>query len=164
MTTLRALKKLLLGETWLLPLGIAAAVAVTGLLVRGGAASARLGGFVLLLGVLAVLALSVALTPWYALDAYLPNGWDATWWARIAAVTALAGIVALRTHHDREAAALAALALACVAFRTAVVPNFGFAFDGLTVPVERRWGLYLALAAGVVAFAAALRVLRRSAA
>jgi hypothetical protein len=60
MTTLRALKKLLLGETWLLPLGVAAAVAVTRLLVRGGAASARLGGFVLLLGVLAVLLLSVA--------------------------------------------------------------------------------------------------------
>jgi hypothetical protein len=60
MTTLRALKKLLLGETWLVPLGVAAAVAVTGLLLRGGAASARLGGFVLLVGVLALLVLSVA--------------------------------------------------------------------------------------------------------
>ena len=60
MTTLRTLKKLLLGETWLLPLGATGAVVVTGLLVRGGAASARLGGFVLLAGVLAVLVLSVA--------------------------------------------------------------------------------------------------------
>ena len=60
MTTLRTLKKLLLGETWLLPLGIAAAVALTGLLVRGGAASHRLGGFGLLIGVVVVLVLSVA--------------------------------------------------------------------------------------------------------
>jgi hypothetical protein len=60
MTTLRTLKKLLLGETWLLPLGIVAAVAVTGLLVRGGVASDRLGGFLLLIGVVVVLVLSVA--------------------------------------------------------------------------------------------------------
>ena len=60
MTTLRTLKKLLFGETWLLPLGLAPVVGVTGLLLRGGAASARLGGFVLLAGVLVVLLLSVA--------------------------------------------------------------------------------------------------------
>ena len=59
MTTLRTLKKLLFGETWLLPLGLAPVVAVTGLLLRGGATSARLGGFVLLAGVLVVLLLSV---------------------------------------------------------------------------------------------------------
>ena len=59
MTTLRTVKKLLFGETWLVPLGVAAAVAVTGLVLRGGATSARLGGFVLLAGVLAVLLLSV---------------------------------------------------------------------------------------------------------
>lgn len=60
MTTLRTLKKLLFGETWLLPLGLVPVVGATGLLLRGGAASARLGGFVLLAGVLAVLLLSVA--------------------------------------------------------------------------------------------------------
>jgi hypothetical protein len=60
MTSLRTLKKLLFGETWRLPLGVAMAVAVTGLLVRGGATSARLGGFVLLAGVLIVLLFSVA--------------------------------------------------------------------------------------------------------
>jgi len=62
MTTLRTLKKLLLGETWLLPLGLAVVVACAGLLVRPLAAAAwdRLGGFVLLAGVLGVLVTSVA--------------------------------------------------------------------------------------------------------
>lgn len=60
MTPLRTLKQLLFGETWLLPLGVAVAVAVTGLLVRGGATSARLGGFFLLAGVLVVLLVGVA--------------------------------------------------------------------------------------------------------
>ena len=63
MSTLRTLKKLLLGETWLLPLGIAAVVAA-GVLVRPLAAHAweHLGGFMLLTGVLAVLLASVART------------------------------------------------------------------------------------------------------
>ena len=60
MSTLRALKKLLLGETWLLPVGIAAVVAA--LLVRPLASHAweHLGGFMLLTGVLAILLASVA--------------------------------------------------------------------------------------------------------
>jgi hypothetical protein len=107
---------------------------------------------------LGVLALAVVLTPWYALDDYTPNGWDATWWARIALVAALAAIVALRLGRAREAALLAALALACVAFRTIVVPDFGFGFDGLEVPVERRFGLWVALAAAGVATASAVRL------
>ena len=62
MSTLRALKKLLLGETWLLPLGIAAIVAAAGLLVRplAGDAWDHLGGFLLLAGVGVVLLASVA--------------------------------------------------------------------------------------------------------
>jgi len=60
MTTLRTLKKLLLGETWILPVGVAVTVA-------GGAALRALagdiwqhaGGLVMLAGVLVVLALSV---------------------------------------------------------------------------------------------------------
>ena len=62
MSTLRALKKLLLGETWLLPVGIAAVVGCAALLVRplAGGAWQRLGGFILLAGVLAVLVTSVA--------------------------------------------------------------------------------------------------------
>jgi hypothetical protein len=106
----------------------------------------------------AVLALSVVLTPWFALGEYVPNGWDATWWARVALVAALLAIVALRIGRDRDAAVLIAVALACVAFRAIVVPDFGFGFDGLHVPVERRWGLWLALAAGLVALALALRL------
>lgn len=107
------------------------------------------------LGACAVLALSVVLTPWYALDDYVPNGWDATWWARGALVAALAAALALRFDRRREALALIAVALACVVVRTVVLPDFGFGFDGLHVPVERRWGLWLALTAGVVALAAA---------
>lgn len=60
MTTLRTLKKLLLGETWVLPLGVAVTLA-------GGAALRSLagdiwqhvGGLVMLVGVLTVLAASV---------------------------------------------------------------------------------------------------------
>jgi hypothetical protein len=61
-STLRTLKKLILGETWLLPLGIAVVVATGALVVRPLAASAwhRAGGLILLAGVLGVLAISVA--------------------------------------------------------------------------------------------------------
>jgi hypothetical protein len=61
MTTLRALRTLLLGETWLLPIGIAAVVGA-GVLLRPLAPDAwqHLGGFVLLAAVLALLITSVA--------------------------------------------------------------------------------------------------------
>jgi hypothetical protein len=97
----------------------------------------------------------VALTPWFQLGDYQPNGWDATWWARGAAVAAIAAIVALRLGRDRAAVALAAVGLACVAVRVIAPPDFGFAFDGLDVPVERCWGLWLALAAALTALATA---------
>jgi hypothetical protein len=116
----------------------------------------------LAIGGAAVLALSVALTPWYALDDYVPDGWDATWWARIAAIAAIGAIVALRLDRPREALGASAVALACVAFRVIVVPDFGFGFDGLEVPVARRWGLYLALVAGLVAVAATFRIASRA--
>jgi hypothetical protein len=117
----------------------------------------------LALGGCAVLALAVVLTPWYALDDYVPNGWDATWWARVALVAALAAALALRLGRRREAIVLIAVALACVAFRAIVPPDFGFGFDGLDVPVERRWGLWLALAAGIVALVAGLTKVDRHA-
>jgi hypothetical protein len=63
MSTLRTLKKLVLGETWLLPLGTAAVVAIAGLVVRpvlGRAAWEGAGGFLLLAGVVLVLLASVA--------------------------------------------------------------------------------------------------------
>jgi hypothetical protein len=59
-TTLRTLKKLLLGETWLLPGGLVATVGVA-LLVRAalGDTWSDVGGFVLLAGVSLVLVCSV---------------------------------------------------------------------------------------------------------
>jgi hypothetical protein len=60
MTTLRTLKKLLLGETWLLPAGLVATVAIA-LLIRSalGGTWTDVGGFVLLAGVSIVLVWSV---------------------------------------------------------------------------------------------------------
>jgi hypothetical protein len=108
-----------------------------------------------------VLGLATVVTPWYALASYVPNGWDATWWARVALAMAVLAILALRLCRDREAAALLLVALACVAFRVISLPDFGFRFDGIDVPVERRWGLWLALAAAVVALALAAALIRR---
>jgi hypothetical protein len=58
---LRALKKLVLGETWVLPIGIIVAVGAC-LVVRGalGAAWRDFGGFVLLVGVALTLVVAVA--------------------------------------------------------------------------------------------------------
>ena len=61
MTTLRTLKKLLLGETWILPIGLVIAFAVAST-VRSLAPGAwtHVGGITLAAGVLAVLVASVA--------------------------------------------------------------------------------------------------------
>jgi hypothetical protein len=109
-----------------------------------------------------VLGLSVVLLPWYRLDAYEPNGWDATWWARAGLAAALAAIVLLRLGRDRPAVAAAALALAFVALRVAGPPDFGFGFDGLKVPVERQAGCWVALASAVLALLASLRLALRA--
>jgi hypothetical protein len=60
-SVLWTLKKLLLGETWLLPVGLAVAVAAT-LLVRDvlGSHWHQLGGFALLAAVIALSVTSVA--------------------------------------------------------------------------------------------------------
>jgi hypothetical protein len=60
MTFLRTLKKLLFGETWLLPAGLALALLVT-LAFRDALGDDwhHIGGFVLLAGVLAVVVTSV---------------------------------------------------------------------------------------------------------
>jgi hypothetical protein len=110
----------------------------------------------------AVLALSVAFLPWYALDAYEPNGWDATWWARGAAAAALVTIVLLRFRLYAAASVAAAAALACVLVRVISPPDFGFGFDGLTVPVERRIGCWVALASSSLALLASLALAWRS--
>jgi ABC-type branched-subunit amino acid transport system permease subunit len=112
------------------------------------------------IGASAVLALSVALLPWFALDSYEPNGWDATWWARAALAAALMNIVLLRVSRDHAAVAAAALALAFTAVRVAAPPDFGFGFDGLKVPVERQAGCWVALAASLLALLASARLAR----
>ena len=61
MSTLRTLKKLILGETWILPIGLGVTLAAGGLLLRLFANSdwPHLGGFLLLAGVVVVLLASV---------------------------------------------------------------------------------------------------------
>ncbi len=58
MSTLRTIKKLILGETWLLPIGLAITLAAGGLL-HSAEGWPRLGGFILLAGVLVILLASV---------------------------------------------------------------------------------------------------------
>jgi hypothetical protein len=63
MNLLRTLRKLILGETWTLPLGIASVVLVAALVVRPLVEDRGwrpAGGFVLLAGVAVVLVLSVS--------------------------------------------------------------------------------------------------------
>jgi hypothetical protein len=61
MSVLRTLRKLVLGETWILPVGLAGvlagALALRSVLAGGWE---HLGGFALLAGIVAVLVLSVA--------------------------------------------------------------------------------------------------------
>jgi hypothetical protein len=61
MTTLRTLKKLLFGETWLLPIGVAIVMTVA-VVIRplNRDLWADIGGFVLLAGVVAVLLTCVS--------------------------------------------------------------------------------------------------------
>jgi len=62
MTVLRTLRKLVLGETWLLPAGLAVVIVAAALVVRPALAGGwrHAGGFALLAGAIAVLVLSVA--------------------------------------------------------------------------------------------------------
>jgi hypothetical protein len=110
------------------------------------------------LGSSAVLALSVVLLPWYELDAYKPNGWDATWWAKAALAAALVNLVALRTGRIGIATLAALIAAVCVAVRVAAVPDWGFGFDGLTVGTHRQVGLWVALLASLLALLASARL------
>jgi hypothetical protein len=62
MSTLHTLKKLVLGETWLLPLGVAVVVGGSDLIVRPlvGAEWDHVGGLIILAGIVALLLVSVA--------------------------------------------------------------------------------------------------------
>jgi hypothetical protein len=64
MSTLRTLKKLLFGETWLLPIGIAIVITVAALVIRplDRHLWTDVGGFVLLVGVVIVLLTCVSRT------------------------------------------------------------------------------------------------------
>ena len=106
----------------------------------------------------ALTALATVLLPWYRLDDYTPNGWEATDWGKLALVAAVAGLALATTEAaPRARLALAALAATAIAYRLAFPPDFGFDFDGLDVPTERRVGLPVALAAGLLALAAETR-------
>jgi hypothetical protein len=61
MSTLHTLKKLVLGETWLLPLGVAVVVGGSALIVRPlvGAEWDHVGGLIILAGIVALLLVSV---------------------------------------------------------------------------------------------------------
>jgi hypothetical protein len=98
---------------------------------------------------LAACGLAIALLPFFKLDDHTPNGWDASWWIRLALLAALVGIVA-----ERLRLAAAAVAVVAIAFRLAVPPDFGFAYDGLDVPTDRAWGAYVALATALAALLA----------
>jgi hypothetical protein len=102
------------------------------------------------------LAVVVLFLPWYALGDYVPNGWDATWLARLALAAGVAAALVLRLGGPaRVAAALWLIALALVAVRVAFPPDFGFGFDGLDVPVERRAGSWAGLATALLGTLAA---------
>ena len=61
------------------------------------------------------------LLPWYALDDYVPNGWDATWWARLALGAALAGLALTSVDaRPRREWRWPPIAVAAIAFRLAV--------------------------------------------
>jgi hypothetical protein len=106
----------------------------------------------------AVTAIAALFLPWFALDAYEPTGWDATWWARVAVAAAVASMIALRLDRYRPAAVIAAVSVAAVAWRVIIPPDFGFAFDGLKVPVERQVGCWVALGSSLLALLASSRL------
>ncbi len=103
-----------------------------------------------------MLAVVVLFLPWYALGDYVPNGWDATWFARLALTAAVAAALVLRLGGPaRLALALWTAALVLVATRVVFPPDFGFGFSGIDVPVERRVGCWAALATALLGALAA---------
>ncbi len=105
----------------------------------------------------ALSALATVLLPWYALDDYTPNGWDATAWGKVVLVAAVLGLALVSADAaPRARAALAGVMVLAIAYRLALPPDFGFAFDDLDVPTERRVGAPLALAAALLALLAEL--------
>ena len=109
----------------------------------------------------AATGIAIAVLPWFELDEYTPNGWDASWWIRLALLAVIVGLVATDA---RARVAAAGVAVAAIAFRLIVPPDFGFDYDGLDVPTERAFGAWVALATALTALAAeALRLRARPA-
>ena len=109
----------------------------------------------------ALTGLAIVLLPWFRLDDYTPNGWDASWWIRLALVAVIVGLVVTQAPLR---VALAAVAVAAIGFRLAVPPDFGFDYDGLDVPTERAFGAWVGLATALAALLAeALRLRARPA-
>ena len=109
----------------------------------------------------ALTAAAAVLLPWFRLDDYEPSGWDASAWGKVAALAAVAGLaLASGDALAKVRLALAATAVAAIALRLAVPPDFGFAFDGLEVPTERAIGAPVALATASLALVAELLRLR----
>jgi hypothetical protein len=97
----------------------------------------------------ALLALSIVLLPWYELGDYVPNGWDATFWARAALILALIQILLLRARAG-PVIAVGGVIVLFIAFRVALPPDFGFDFNGLSVDVTRRVGSWVGLGLALV--------------
>ena len=108
---------------------------------------------------LALTGLAIALLPWFRLDDYAPNGWDASWWIRLALLAVIAGLLVPESS-PRLRLAAAAVAVAAIAFRLIVPPDFGFDYDGLDVPTERAFGAWVGLATALAALLAEALPLR----
>jgi uncharacterized membrane protein len=104
------------------------------------------------------LALLVVMLPWFRLGPYEPNGWDATWWLRVALAAAVVNSLALRMERDRIALAAACVAVACIAVRIVAPPDFGFGFDGLKVSVHREPACWVGLALSLLALLGSARL------
>lgn len=125
-----------------------------------GALEDRAAAKAALLALNGVLAAAVLGLPWYALDEYVATGWEGTAWMRVVVLLALLDLVLASTRSYRVLVPSSLLVLAIVAFRVIVPPDFGFAFDGLHVPVERRVGCWVGLASALALAGLALREAR----
>lgn len=97
-------------------------------------------------------AVSVFVGQWFQLYRYTPNGWHATWWARLALLLAVANLALMVLDLlPPVRAALAALTLAAIAFRLIWPPDFGLGFDSLAVPVKRCAGVWIAAGLALLA-------------
>ena len=78
-------------------------------------------------------------TPWFALYSYEPNGWDATWWARLALLLAVTNLVLMALDlAPPMRIALAALTLIAISLRLIWPPGFSFLSCAALPPLHKR--------------------------